>query len=77
MAKKRAKTPNRGAADVRDQILDKIALMKSLSGTWYTVNDGAKHTFIDADDLAKWIRGMSKRASKKPGGLGRKPKRKK
>ena len=72
MAKRRPNTKNRGAADVRDQILDKIARMKSDRKTlWFTASNGDHIALIGADELAAWIRSMAPRAGKKKGGMGK------
>lgn len=67
MKTKRPRTPNRGAADTRRAILVEIEDRMDKVHTndeWNLLNN-----------LGMWIRKMATRASKRPGGLGRKAKR--
>lgn len=55
----RAKTPNRGAADIISQVIRKVDRMQ-VGG------------FLNAIAFRKWLTEWDVRAAKKPGGLGRK-----
>ena len=65
--KKRASTPNRGAEDERAAIVSKLT---RILGEMRTVHFSKTCEDVIRDTIA-WIHGRSKRASARPGGLGR------
>ena len=68
---KRPHTPNRGAADVRAEMLVHLRGM-AIADVYLARHIG----WNDAvDEMETFVRGMAKRAGRRPGGLGRKAKR--